>query len=457
MGRVTDSSNRTEDRSSDPVRPVEPGSDAMHRAIIETAASPFVVLDAEGNVQWCGETIEALTGRSAASVLGHHFLDLIHPSSHEAVIAEYSQFVSHDHARQAWVGPPMLVEILHADGSSVTCEVSAATGSRYGLDGLVTQIRRWSGTALLYAAVDALAAGAPLHDVLAKLGAIVEHSVPGSVVFVAASWDGARFDVVAAAPGTPPALRRLGTRIAEISERVWRRDDGMPSSLQGIAHEAGLASCWSIPVTVRGDHHPSAALVLLRPVDAPPPPSDTSVVRVTTLVALAIESDRNRRAWRRSAITDQLTELPNRTGLEEWLRARAAAHPDAAMAVLFCDVDGFKQVNDELGHAMGDRTLQILAERLRRGVRDDDLVCRWGGDEFVIACADADAAERLADRLIAAVGEPIGLDERTAQVGLSVGISYGTFATPLDDLLRDSDRALLDAKSNGRNRYVVRA
>lgn len=452
---MTDSTNRTDARSTDAVTPVEPGSDAMHRAIIETAASPFVVLDAAGNLQWCGETIEALTGRPAASVLGHHFLDLIHPSSHDGVIAEYSQFVSHDHARQAWVGPPVLVDILHADGSRITCEVSAATGSKYGIDGLVVQIRRWAGTALLYAAVDALAAGAPLHDVLADLGAIVEHSVPDSVVFVAASWDGARFDVVAAAPGTPPALRGLGTRIAEIPERAWRQDDGMPCSHEDIAHQAGLASCWSIPVTVRGDSHPSAALVLLRPVDAPPPPHNTSVARVTTLIALAIESDRNRRAWRRSATTDQLTELPNRTGLEEWLRAREAVSPNAAMAVLFCDVDGFKLVNDELGHAMGDRTLQILAERLRRCVRDDDLVCRWGGDEFVIACADADAAERLADRLIAAVGEPIGLDERTAHVGLSVGVSYGTFATPLDDLLRDSDRALLDAKSNGRNCFVV--
>src|SRR5690606_24536090 len=114
----------------DRVAPVEPGSDAMHRAIVETASSPFVVLDASGHLQWCGEHIEALTGRSPASVLGHHFLDLIHPASHEGVIAEYSQFISHDHTRQQWVGPPLLVDILHADGSRVTCEISAATGRK---------------------------------------------------------------------------------------------------------------------------------------------------------------------------------------------------------------------------------------------------------------------------------------------------------------------------------------
>lgn len=448
-------SNSTQDRSTGCTAPAEPGSDAMHRAIVQTAVNPYVVLDAGGHVRWCSERIEALSGRSAASVVGCHFLDLVHPSSHEAVIAEYSQFTSHDHVRQQWVGPPLLVDVLHADGSRVTCEVSAATGTSHGIDGVVVQIRRWRGTVLLYAAVDALAAGAPLPDVLSDLAAIVEHDVPGSVVFVAAGWDGARFDVVAAAPGTAPDLRRLGASIAELPTPAWLGDDGAPCSNEALALAAGLTSCWSIPITVRGDRRPTATLVLLRPVDAPPPPHSTSVARVTNLVALAIESDRNRRAWRRSAVTDQLTELPNRSGLEEWLRSRAIACPDDALALLFCDVDEFKQVNDRLGHAMGDRTLQIVAERLRRCVRDGDLVCRWGGDEFVVACSDPAAAEALARRLIANVRHPIGLEERSAQVGLSIGIAFGTCATPLDDLLRGSDRALLEAKASGRNRYVM--
>ena len=127
------------------------------------------------------------------------------------------------------------------------------------------------------------------------------------------------------------------------------------------------------------------------------------------------------------------------------------------IALLFCDLDSFKQVNDHLGHAMGDRTLQVVAERLRRSVRDGDFVCRWGGDEFVVICTDPTAAEALADRLIAHMGEPIGLDEHLARVGLSIGIAYGNTRSDLDDLLRDSDKALFEAKAAGRNRYVVRA
>jgi diguanylate cyclase (GGDEF)-like protein len=198
-------------------------------------------------------------------------------------------------------------------------------------------------------------------------------------------------------------------------------------------------------------------VVVLSSLPMAPAGHSTTVERVATLVALAIESDRNRRAWRRSAVTDQLTDLPNRNGLEEWLRARSTARTAEPIALLFCDVDSFKQVNDQLGHAMGDRTLQVVAERLRRSVRDGDFVCRWGGDEFVVLCTDPSAAESLAGRLIAHMQEPIRLDDHRAQVGLSVGIAHGTTRSPLDDLLRDSDLALLQAKAAGRNRYVLHA
>lgn len=434
---------------------VAPGTDAMHRAIVQTAVNPYVVLDAGGQVIWCSDRVEALLGFPASSLVGQHFLDIVHPSSHEAVLAEYARF-GEEHERRPWVGPPMLLDLVHADGSRITCEVSAATAAAHGMQGVIVQVRRWRGTVLLYAAVDALAAGEPLDDVLVQLGAIIEHDVPGAVVFVAAGWDGHRFDVVAPAPGTVPAHRRLVTDLAELPADAWCREEGEPCGDAALVEGSGLVSCWSIPVTVRGDVRPSAAVFLFGSSPIPPPSHSTTVERVATLVALAIESDRNRRAWRRSAVTDRLTDLPNRTGLEEWLRGRAGERRTTDIAVLFCDLDEFKQVNDRLGHAVGDRTLQVVAERLRRSVRDGDFVCRWGGDEFVVVCTDPSAAEALAQRLITHMREPIGLGDHRSEVGLSIGITYGTTRTPLDDLLRESDRALLEAKAAGRNRYVVR-
>jgi diguanylate cyclase (GGDEF)-like protein/PAS domain S-box-containing protein len=434
---------------------VAPGTDAMFRTIVQTSVNPYVVLDPDGEIVWCSDRVEALLGHPAAWAIGRHFLDIIHPSSHEAVVAEYARFME-EHGRRPWVGPPMLLDLTHADGSRITCEVSAATAASHGMPGVIVQVRRWRGTVLLYAAVDALAAGEPLDGVLAKIGAIVEHDVPGAIVFVAAGWNGHRFDVVASAPGTEPTHRRLAADIAELPVEEWCRDESEAHDLAALLEGSGLVSCWSIPVTVRGDVHPTAAVFLSGSTPIPPPIPSTTIERVAKLVALAIESDHNRRAWRRSATTDHLTDLPNRGGLDEWLTRRSGVHRAADIAVLFCDLDEFKQVNDRLGHAIGDRTLRVVAERLRRTVRDGDFVCRWGGDEFVVVCTDPSAAEALASRLIAQMQEPIGLGDRQPEVGLSIGITYGTTISPLDDLLRESDRALLEAKAAGRNRYVVR-
>ncbi|HEU5083899.1 MAG TPA: sensor domain-containing diguanylate cyclase [Acidimicrobiales bacterium] len=434
---------------------VGPGSDAMMRAIVQSSVNPYVILDRTGHVAWVSERIETLLGAPPHAYAGRHFLEMIDPSSHEAAIAEYSEFTSHSGDALPWIGPPMLLELVHADGARITCEVSAATGAGFGIDGIVVQIRRWRGAVLLHAAVDALAAGEPLPVVLRHLAAIAEHDMPGSAVVVAAGWDGTRFDVVEAAPITAREHPGLRAAVATAALTDWLPDTEGGNGLEPLAAAHGFATSWSIPVTVRGDHGPSGTLVLLRPLPGRPGPNHTTVERVASLVALAIESERNRQAWRRSALTDHLTDLPNRTGLEEWLAARAAATPDAPVAVLFCDVDEFKEVNDELGHAVGDRILQAVADRLRHSVRDEDLVARWGGDEFIVLCADPSAAEGLAVRLISHIEQPFGLDEGTATVGLSIGMAFGTFATPLDELLRTSDRALLEAKGQGRNRVVV--
>lgn len=445
------------DAGADARPPVEPGSEATLRAIVQTTVNPYVVLDRSGTIRWASARIETLVGAPASSFIGRHFLEMIDPASHEAVLAEYTEFTAPASREMPWVGPPMLLDLLHVDGTRITCEVSAATVDEAGIDGVVVQIRRWRGTVLLYAAVDAMAAGEPLPAVLRRLAAIVEHDMPASAVFVAAGWNGSSFDVVEAAPVTATELGELREVLAKLPEPAWVPDEDGASGLDQLALDAGFASGWSIPVTVRGDDEPSATLVLLRPMPGRPGPNHTTVHRVSTLIALAIESDRNRRAWRRSAVTDHLTDLANRSGLEEWLAARAATTPDDQIAMLFCDVDEFKEVNDRLGHTVGDRILQAVADRLRNSVRDHDLVCRWGGDEFLVVCVDPNAAEALARRLISHLEQPVGLDEGTAEVGLSIGIAFGTYATPLDDLLRSADRALLDAKDEGRSRYVVGA
>ncbi len=161
----------------------------------------------------------------------------------------------------------------------------------------------------------------------------------------------------------------------------------------------------------------------------------------------------------RLAHYDPLTDLANRLLFGAQLRhalGRAARRNDL-LAVMEIDLDGFKNVNDTLGHPAGDRLLQIVARRLREVLRNEDIVARLGGDEFAIvmeSLGSADDAAIVADKIITAVAEPLDLDGHAARVTSSIGIALfpadGTDATAL---LKAADTALYVAKRDGRNTY----
>lgn len=155
----------------------------------------------------------------------------------------------------------------------------------------------------------------------------------------------------------------------------------------------------------------------------------------------------------RLAHLDPLTELPNRTVLCERLTEIIAAV--RAVSVLMFDLDGFKEINDSLGHATGDAALKTIGARLLACVRPIDTVSRLGGDEFVLLMpdiADPLRAAEVADRIIAAVAEPFEHDGQTLRLGTSVGIALApTHGESADDLLSCADLALYQAKSDGRH------
>jgi diguanylate cyclase (GGDEF)-like protein/PAS domain S-box-containing protein len=161
-------------------------------------------------------------------------------------------------------------------------------------------------------------------------------------------------------------------------------------------------------------------------------------------------------AWQ--ATHDPLTGLPNRSHFMDLLD-NALSRRDRQLAVIYCDLDHFKQVNDTHGHAAGDELLARVAGRLRDAVRDDDVVARLSGDEFVIlAHADALAAASIATRVVSSIAEPFalhaGFDDGIVDgaVTVSVGVAVATpWSTPAQ-MLRDADLAMYDAKQAGRSR-----
>ena len=149
---------------------------------------------------------------------------------------------------------------------------------------------------------------------------------------------------------------------------------------------------------------------------------------------------------------DVLTGLPNRLLLNDRLDqaiATARRH-DRSLAVLFLDLDGFKRVNDSLGHAVGDQLLQSVARRLTAGVRGSDTVCRHGGDEFVVLLSEvtcAAGAAFSADKLLAAIATPHRIGDRDLHVTASVGIGvYPADGRDAETLIQYADLALLRSR-----------
>lgn len=160
------------------------------------------------------------------------------------------------------------------------------------------------------------------------------------------------------------------------------------------------------------------------------------------------------------AFHDPLTDLANRALLKDRVERalRERKRSEQPFAILFCDLDNFKNVNDSLGHQVGDELLIGVAERLRACVRPADTVSRLGGDEFAILLEDATSVSNavvVADRIIESLQEPFTLQGKHAFIDTSIGIAMSDPREGADELLRNADIAMYMAKGGGRGRYAI--
>ena len=160
------------------------------------------------------------------------------------------------------------------------------------------------------------------------------------------------------------------------------------------------------------------------------------------------------------ARTDVLTGLANRGQAMSFLHdhMERPRRPGADLGVLFCDVDHFKSVNDEYGHAAGDIVLTTLSNRIKSRIRQGDLVARLGGDEFIvflIGIHGLDEAAAIAEQIRALATQPIQLDQGTVSSSLSIGVTVAVPDENSDDLIARADDAMYRAKKDGRNKVVL--
>jgi diguanylate cyclase (GGDEF)-like protein len=239
-----------------------------------------------------------------------------------------------------------------------------------------------------------------------------------------------------------------------------------PEDLLAVADAAPGEVVFVVPV--RSASRDWGVLAAVGTVQARTPPGREVMNQSGALLAVALDQDtmltslrEQEDRLRRAALYDQLTGLANRSLFLDRLdqATRRARHaPDYRFAVLFLDLDGFKTINDTLGHAAGDQVLAEAAERIRQDIRETDTAARFGGDEFVILLdgfPDPRTPDRVASRLAESLSRPFHPQGHRIAISASIGLARsGDPTASSEELLRDADTAMYRAKSRRADREV---
>ena len=219
---------------------------------------------------------------------------------------------------------------------------------------------------------------------------------------------------------------------------------------------AGLKACWSTPIKAKDGRVIGTFAFYFRECRAPSRWHQRIVDACVHLGALAIERKEARAQIARLAYHDMLTGLPNRAQLRQLVDQAIDDCEGKQLALLFLDLDHFKDVNDTLGHSAGDALLIEFAKRLRARIQPSDLLGRLSGDEFVIVLPNCDPARasRVASHITEALASPLWIDNRQVPISASMGISiYPDNATDIDTLMQQADAAMYKAKQAGRSTH----
>lgn len=183
---------------------------------------------------------------------------------------------------------------------------------------------------------------------------------------------------------------------------------------------------------------------------------DEATDQLSKEIRIRVEAEKRQRHM---AQHDFLTSLPNRLLFDELgkLSIASARRESLQLAFLFIDIDDFKEINDSYGHAIGDETLRIIAQRVNERVRSSDIVARFGGDEFMVLLKekfDVAGAKQVAVEILHSISRPFFVGDHEISVGASIGIAmYPDHGLTVEELLQRADTAMYEAKKRGKNNY----
>lgn len=412
-------------------------------AVLDVAGSLITVFDRGGRIVRFNRACERTTGYAFADVVGKPFWDLFLPEEERESSAAYYRNIKPSDL-------PAVFEHTWIRRDGARFDVSWSNGAIVDDDGQVTHV--------ISTGIDVTARRAAerdLRDAEERFRQAFDHASIGMCLV----GEGGVFLQVNRA-----LCEMLGRTEAELLSMTVSDVSHPEDYAVGGAAVAAMKAGSNEPFHgIKRYFHADGRVVWGQVTVSPVRPHNNAPVYLVTQIEDITERREAEARLVHQALHDSLTGLPNRALLMDRLKqvlARADRHP-ALTAVMFIDLDGFKDVNDSLGHDIGDEVLREIAQRISAQVRPSDTVARLGGDEFVVLCSDLSGeqnAVEISERLTAAVGKPVLLPgyEVEVEVTASIGIALSDHdsLTP-EDMLRNADAAMYGAKTQGKNRWEI--
>ena len=387
------------------------------RAIDRSTLRASVLLDRDLIIRWAQPTISSLLRLHPAQAVGRSALDFLHPDDVQTVaeILQFEQTIDVSIRSAVEVRSVRQVRVRCGDGVERSFEATLSNQFDVPDVGhLLIDLQAPSQLQHAYRAIEMTRRGAEVRDILAVVLSELTGGDPGGVASALIDSHGALLAASSEAPSP------------------W-----------GAGDPNRFAHSWTVPLIDSSSDHPSGVLQVWTALATPHPFDVEASHRIAGHAALVISRDRSLQELRAAALVDPLTGLANRRSLE----AEIGSRRNAGISVLaaYIDLDGFKSVNDRIGHDAGDEVLRVVAQRLRRCLRTGDVVARMGGDEFVLLLSvPAPQGDSLIERLQRVIATPMVIGGEMISITASIGVSVGCDTAP--DVVRFADQAMLERK-----------
>ena len=408
-------------------------SEHRFRSVVQNSSDMILLIDAHGTISYVSPASERILGMRIEELVGTSVMDLVHPDDLTVATVGLERTLRHGGTYE-----PLSMRALHAEGRWVDTEVvSNNLLDDPEVNGIVVNVRDVTERRRM---------AAELEHTRQRLVEAFEHAAVGMALI---DLNG-RYTKVNGA-----MCEMLGYEEEELLGRSYKTVTHPEENDHPVARAEAALSGTSDTYHVEKRYVHRDGHVVWASVGVTIVRDDEGVPQY--FVSQAIDVTARRMLEERlahEAVHDTLTGLPTRSLLFDRLdQALAGARRrEALVAVLFVDLDGFKAVNDSLGHAAGDQVLVAVAQRLRDAVREIDTPARFGGDEFVVICPDlsnAAGAVGIAERIRAALCESITVTGAEVCIDASVGIAIADGNADGDTLLREADSATYCVKRRG--------